>query len=64
MNVVFLLLYRQGCFIGKYTTRKAHTKLHSGRDDAFAIHSFTTENIDDVISRFFHGCLSVFLYNI
>ena len=24
------LLYRQGCFTGKYTTRKIHTKLHPG----------------------------------
>ena len=45
-----VLLYRQECFTGKYTTRKIHTKLHPGTEwRIFQI--LTSEDIDDVISH-------------
>ena len=50
------LLYRQECFTGKYTTRKIHTKLHPGPEWRI-FHILTSEDIDDVISRFFTVCL-------
>ena len=40
------------CFTGKYTTRKIHTKLHPGPEWRI-FHILTTEDIDDVIFRFF-----------
>ena len=47
-----ILLYRQECFIEKYTTRKIHRKLHLGpKWRIFRIH--TSEDIDDVISHSF-----------
>ena len=46
------LLYRQECFTGKYTARKIHTKLHPGPEWRI-FHILTSEDIDDVISRFF-----------
>ena len=48
------LLYRHGRFSGKYTTRTIHTKLHPGPEwHIFDI--LTTEDIGDVISRFFRA---------
>ena len=47
-----ILLYRQECFTGKYTTRKIHTKLHPGTEWRI-FHILTGEDIDDVISRSF-----------
>ena len=49
------LLYKQGWFIGKYTTRKIHTKLHPGLEWRI-FHILNSANIDDVIFQF-HGCL-------
>ena len=46
------LLYRQEFFTGKYTTPKIHTKLHPGLEWRI-FHIPTSEDIDDVISRFF-----------
>ena len=40
------------CFTGKYTTRKINTKLHPGPEWRI-FHILTTEDIDDVIFRFF-----------
>ena len=51
-----ILLYRQECFTGKYTTRKIHTKLHQG-PKLRIFHILTSEDIDDVISRPFTVCL-------
>ena len=48
----YLLLYRQECFTGKYTTRKIHTKLHPG-PEWHIFHILTSEDIADVISRSF-----------
>ena len=48
----YVLLYRQECFTGKYTTRKIHKKLHPGPEYRI-FHIFTSEDIDDVISCFF-----------
>ena len=45
------LLYSHGRFTGKYTTRKIHTKLHPG-PEWHIFHILTSENTDDVISRF------------
>ena len=50
------LLYRQESFTGKYTTRKIHTKLHPGPEWRI-FHVLTSEDIDDIISRSFHGRL-------
>ena len=47
-----ILLYRQECFTGKYTTRKIHTKLHPGPEWRI-FHILTSEDTDDVISRSF-----------
>ena len=48
------LLYRREYFTGKYTIRKTHTctKLHPG-PEWHIFHILTSEDIDDVISRFF-----------
>ena len=45
----FVLLYRQECFTGKYTTRKIHTKPHPGLKWRI-FHILTSEDIvfDDV----------------
>ena len=59
------LLYRQEFFTGKYTTPKIHTKLHPGLEWRI-FHIPTSEDIDDVISRFFTTvCVGVVvcLYN-
>ena len=48
------LLYRHGCFTGKYNTRKIHKKLHPGPEWCI-FHILTSEDIDHVISRFFSG---------
>ena len=45
------ILYRHECFTGKYTTRKIHTKLHTGPEWRI-FHILTSEDIYDVISRF------------
>ena len=45
------LLYRYGCFTGKYTTRKIHTKLHPGPEWRI-FHILTSEDFVVVISRF------------
>ena len=50
LNLV--LLYRHGCFTGKYTTRTIHTKLYPGPKWCI-FHILTSEDIDNVISRFF-----------
>ena len=52
--IPLILLYRQECFTGKYTTRKIHTKLHPGTEWRI-FHILTSEDIDDVISRSFTG---------
>jgi len=44
------LLYRQECFSGKQTTRKAHAKLHPGLQWRI-FHILTSEDIDEAISR-------------
>ena len=46
------LLYGRECFTEKYTTRKIHMKLHPGTKWRI-FHIFTSEDIDDVISRSF-----------
>jgi len=40
------LLYRHECFTGKYTTRKVHTKPHSGLEWRI-FHILTSEDIAD-----------------
>jgi len=52
-NINFLL-YRQECSNGKYTTHKIQTKLHLG-PEWHIFHTFTSEDIDDIISHFFTG---------
>jgi len=47
----YTILYRQECFTGKLTTHKAHTKLRSGLEWRI-FHILTSEDIDDVVSRF------------
>ena len=59
------LLYRHWCFTEKYTTPKIHSKLHRGPEWRI-FHIFTSEDNDDVISRFFLGVyvwVMVCLYN-
>ena len=51
-----LLLYRQECFSGKYTTRKFHTKLHPGLEWRI-FHILTSEDIADVITPLLHSLL-------
>ena len=48
---IALLLYRHGCFTGKYT-REIHAQLHPGPEWRI-FHILTSEDIDDVIFRFF-----------
>ena len=48
----FILLYRQECFTGKYTTCTIHTKLHPGLGWRI-FHTLTSEDIDyftDIVS--------------
>ena len=45
-------IYRQECFSGKQTTRKVHTKLHSGLEWRI-FHILTSDDIDAVISGFY-----------
>ena len=45
-------MYRQECFSGKYTTHKVHTKLHPGLE-WHIFHILTSEDITDVISRYY-----------
>ena len=52
LNWYSSLLHKQECFTGKYTTCKTHTKLHPGPEWRI-FHFLTSEDIDDVISRFF-----------
>ena len=47
-----VLLYRQECFTGKYTSRKIKAKLHPGPEWRI-FHILTSEDIDDVIFRSF-----------
>ena len=47
-----ILLYRQECFTGKYTTHKINTKLHLG-PEWHIFHILTSEDIDDIISRLY-----------
>ena len=46
------LLYRHECFTGKYSVRKTRTKLHPG-PKWHIFHILTSEDIDDVISRYY-----------
>jgi len=58
------LLYRHGCFTGKYTTYKIHMKLHLGPEWRI-FHILTSEDVDNVISCFFTAvrvCVVVCLY--
>ena len=48
---ITIIIIRHVCFTGKYTTRKTHTKLHTGPEWRI-FHILTSEDIDDVISRF------------
>lgn len=43
---------RHQCFTGKRITRKVHTKLHRGNDWRTS-HMLISDDIDDIISRFF-----------
>ena len=50
-----VLLYKQGCFTGKYTTHKIYMKLllvHLGLEWCI-FHILTSEDIDNIISPFF-----------
>ena len=52
MFILLFIICGHECFTGKYTTGKIHTKLHLGPEwPIFPI--LTSEDIDDVISRFF-----------
>lgn len=48
----FTNFHRHECFTGKYTVRKTHTKLHPG-PEFHIFHILASEDIDDVISRFY-----------